>query len=335
MQKSLFDIILSRYPRRTDAVDALCELLHLSKDPVYRRLRGDTFLTPGEISVLANHYKISLDALVTNGTDHVLCRFNAFSTRVASFEDYLNGFRSDFEQIRRLPNPHLYYASAEVPVFTYSFFPELISFKLYIWGRTIWNLEYLRHRPFDFDLVTHPVIRLSQDVLQHYLSLNSTELWSVHLVDNTLAQIEYHVYSGGFRDPADALTLCDKTADWVAHTRAMAQAGRKFNAGEKPENGQGVFNLYHNEMIYVNITALITSDLGRTVYAAFCNPNFLVSADPKLCDYTESWFGNVLAKSNLISQSAEKSRDWFFRELGKKIGRVKQRILLHVEENRQ
>lgn len=334
LQESLFERILARFPRRTDAVDALCDILHLAKDPVYRRLRGDTFLSPTELATLAAHFRISLDALVTGETDHVLCSFNAFSNKVATFEDYLGGFLDDFEQIRRLPNPHLYYASTEVPVFTYSLFPELISFKLYIWGRTTWNLEYLRQRPFDFDLVTHPVIRLSQAVLKHYLSLNSTELWSVHLVDNTLAQIEYHVYSGGFRNPADAILLCEKTADWVAHMRAMAETGRKFNTDEKPENGRGIFNLYHNEMIYANITALVTSDVGRTVYSAFCNPNFLSSTDPKLCDYTESWFGQVLARSNLISQSSEKSRDWFFRELTKKIDRVKQRLLLHAEENR-
>ena len=333
LQEQVFELILSHYPRRADAVEELCQILNLAKDPVYRRLRGDTFLSPQELTTLALHFRISLDTLVMGRSDNVVCQFNAFSRKLTDFSDYLSGFVADFEQIRRLPNVHLFYASAEVPVFTYSLFPELMGFKLYIWGRTTWDFEYLRQRQFDFDLVTQPVIRLSQTVLQHYISMDSTELWSVHLVDNTLAQIEYHTYSGGFRNPQDAIVLCEKVNAWILHMKAIAAAGRKFGFGDKPENGHGVFNLYHNEMVYTNITGLVTSDVGRMVYSAFCNPNFLLSTDEKLCDYTEAWFGHILAKSTPISQSAEKNRDGFFRELTRKVERVKQRIQLHVDEN--
>jgi hypothetical protein len=334
LQEQLFEIILARYPRRADAVEELCQILNLAKDPIYRRLRGDTFLSPQELTTLALHYRLSLDTLVIGRSDNVVCQFNAFSRKLSDFTDYLQGFVADFEQIRRLPNAHLYYASVEVPVFTYSLFPELIAFKLYIWGRTTWDFEYLRQRPFDFDLVTQPVIRLSQTVLQHYINTDSTELWTAQLMDNSLAQIEYHTYSGGFRNPQDAIVLCEKLSDWASHMKAIAAAGRKFGFGEKPENGAGVLNLYHNEMVYTNITGLVISDVGRMVYSAFCNPNFLLSTDQKLCDYTESWFGHVLAKSTPISQAAEKSRDWFFRELTRKVERVKQRIQLHIDENK-
>lgn len=333
LQEQLFDLILSRYPRRADAVEALSAILHLAKDPIYRRLRGDTFLSPQELTTLAMHYRISLDALIASQNNNVVCQFNAFSRKLSDFSDYLEGFVTDFEQIRRLPNAHLFYASAEVPVFTYSLFPELIGFKLYIWGRTTWDFEYLRQRPFDFDLVTQPVIRLSQTMLQHYLNMDSTELWTAHLMDNTLAQIEYHTYSGGFRNPQDALVLCEKLSDWAHHIKSVAAVGRKFGFGEKPENAAGLLHLYHNEMVYTNITGLVTSDVGRMVYSAFCNPNFLLSNDQRLCDYTESWFRHVLAKSTPISQAAEKNRDWFFRELTRKIERVRQRIELHIEEN--
>lgn len=334
LQEQVFELILARYPRRADAVEDLCQILNLAKDPIYRRLRGDTFLSPQELTTLALHYRISLDTLVVGRSDNVVCQFNAFSRKLTDFSDYLSGFVTDFEQIRRLLNAHLFYASAEVPVFTYSLFPELMGFKLYIWGRTTWDFEYLRQRQFDFDLVTQPVIRLSQNVLQHYISINSTELWSVHLVDNTLAQIEYHTYSGGFRNPQDAIVLCEKMNDWISHMKVAAAAGRKFGIGDKPENGQGALNLYHNEMVYTNITGLVTSDAGRMVYSAFCNPNFLLSTDQKLCDYTEGWFGHVIAKSTPISQTAEKNRDWFFRELTRKVERVKQRIQLHIDENK-
>jgi len=333
LQLQLFEIIQSRYPRRVDAVEDLMQILNLGKDPVYRRLRNDTFLSPQELTTLALHYRISLDALVVGQSDNVVCNFNTFSKRVTGFSDYLENFISDLEQVRRLPNAHFFYASVEVPVLTYNFLPELICFKLYVWGRTTWNLEFLRNRQFEFSLITPPVIRLSEQLLDLYVSLDSTELWSVNIMDNTLAQIEYHTYSGGFRDPQDAIVLCEKLSAWAAHLKSVTASGKKFKIGDKPESGRGTVRVYHNEMVHTNNTALITSDVGKAIYSAYCNPNFIKSTDPRLCDYTEEWFGNVLAKSSPITHSSEKNRDWYFRELTKKIERVKTRIQLHIDEN--
>ena len=332
LQDRLFDLILQRFPRKSDAIEALCQLLNSSKDPVYRRLRGETFLTSPELELLARHYQISLDSLVFEKSDALVCRFNAFSNPVKSFEDYLGAFVADLEQLRRLPQVHLYYASAEIPVMTYHFLPELIGFKLYVWGRTTWNLDYLRNRPFEFDLFTPPVQRLSQAVLDHYVHLPGTELWSLNIVDNTLAQIEYHLYAGGFGQPSDALLLCDKLLEWAAHLKKMAEAGRKFVYPGQASDASAPLQVYQNEIVYTNNTALITSSAGQAVYSAFSNPNFIKSTDAKLCTYMGEWFASVIAKSNLISQSNEKQRDWFFQGLTKKIERVQARLARFAEE---
>lgn len=332
LQDRLFEQILNRYPRKADAVDALCELLHSSKDPVYRRLRGDTPLSPQELELLSNHFRISLDALILGQSDNVVFDFNAFSRKIKDFSDYLAAFNADFEQIHRMPGARLYYASAEMPVFTYSLYPELMAFKLYLWGRTTWNLEWLRDRPFSFDLVTQPVIRESETMLQHYMSLPSTELWTAQILDNTLAQVEYHVYAGGFRDPKEALIIIERLQGWVGHMKAVSAAGRKFMVGEKAELGRAKFELFYNEMVYANIATLITSDVGRLAYTAYCTPNFLKSTDPRLCDYTQNWFDSVTSKSTVLTHAADKNRDWFFKELAQKVGR-KQKMMLYIEEN--
>ena len=332
LQTRLLDAVLARFRRRADCVDVLCRILNSSKDPIYRRLRGDTPLAPEEIAVIARHFNISLDGLVFGPNENVAVSFNGFSRQVNDFADYLQNYVADLEQIHRLPGCRLFYASSEVPVFSYMYLPELISFKLYVCGRTTWNLDYLRQRPFDFELVTPPVIRLSQTILDYYNSMDTNELWSLGIVDNTLAQIEYHVHSGGFRDNADALMLCDKMLEWAEHMRSMAAEGRKFNRGAKPHEAGASLQLYHNEMVYTNNTLLIVSDVVKVVYAAFSNPNFIKSTDARLCNYVEDWFSNVIAKSAPITLGAEKSRDWFFKGLVKKIETVKRRIQAHLEE---
>lgn len=333
LQTKLLDLIMERYPSRTECVDALCQILHCSRDPIYRRMRGDTALSPDEIATLARRFAISLDALVYGESDNVVCNFNAFSRKITDFEGYLQHYVTDLETMQRLPNVRLYFASSEAPVFSYMYLPEIIGFKLYAWGRTTWNLEYLRQRPFDFDLLTPRVVRLIHEIRDIYNSMNTTELWSLGNADNTLSQVEYHAYSGGFRKPADALLLCDKMLEWAEHMKAVAAAGRKFNPASQPLDGAGgVLDLFHNEMVYTNNTFLSISEVVSAVYTTLANPNFLRSTDPKLCAYMEHWFESLIAKSTPISLSAEKNRDWFFHRLAKKIEVAKRRVEVHLED---
>jgi hypothetical protein len=57
------------------------------------------------------------------------------------------------------------------------------------------------------------------------------------------------------------------------------------------------------------------------------------TTDDKFCKFTDDWFKQVMNKSNLVTQASDRVRDWFFREMTKKIERVKQRLLVFLDEN--
>lgn len=331
-QEKFLDAIISRYERRADAVEDLCRILNSTKDPVYRRMRGDTLLTPQEISLLALHFNISLDRLVFSESSKLVCSFKPISKKVHNFEEYLTYFTADFDLVRRLPNLHMYSASAEIPVLVCAYFPELIGFKLYVWGRTSWNFEYLRDRPFSFDLINEPVRRLIKSVQDHYNQIDSTELLSVSCVDMTLAQIEYQLYSDGFKDPQEALILCDKLTQWVAHVREMVIAGKKFELGSSPSERSSKFIMYHNEVFYTTNISLMESDIGPAVYFTYNGPNFLRTTDDRFCRFTEDWFKQVTGQSTHLTLASDRIRDWFFREMTKKIDRVRQRLVVYLNE---
>ena len=332
LQQLLLDKIIARFSKKVEAVDTLAELLGTGKDAIYRRLRGDTLLTPEEIAKLAVTYNISLDALVFEKVDTVFFSFNSFTQQVRSFEDYLKGIKNNFDLVIPMPNVKLFYASAEIPIFHYCFFPELIAFKLFVWGRTIWDLEAVRSRPFSFDILPFPQIQLTQDLLSAYKQLDSVELWSLNVVDNTLHQIEYSVTSGDFANEQDALVLCDKLIALTHHQQNMATHGKKFLLEGSVESASSNFELFHNEMVYTNNTLFITSDVARIVYSAFSNPNFITSTDDRMCDYVESWFNRIINKSNSISAHSEKARNWFFNGLRRKINLTKSRIEHQIGE---
>jgi len=333
IQDTLLEIVLSNFEKRSQAVDVLSEKLNIGKDAVYRRLRGDTILTPEEIALLARDYNISLDALVFEDTDTLFFKYSPFIKPINEFRDFLLPIQQGFEEIQKLPDTHIYYTYCEIPFFLYCFFPELISFKLYVWGRTVWDFDYLTETQFDFEVIPYSIIQITEELLASYKSIPSTELWSLNIVDNTLNQIEYFVNSGKFKDDNDALSLCDKLLALIEHMRAMALHGTKFLINGSPEDGGAYFNLYHNEMVYTNNTIFVNNPVRPMVYTTFSNPNFLISTDRKVCEYMDNWFTRLIAKSNPISTHSEKNRDWFFNALKRKINISRKRIELHALED--
>ncbi|MEN0004985.1 MAG: hypothetical protein AAF798_12600 [Bacteroidota bacterium] len=330
LQQKLMDQIAGRFTKRSEAVEALSTILSVGKDAVYRRFRGDTLLTPDEIRVLSQKFQISLDALVFGETDSVFFTFNAFSQKINSIEDYLDNIKGLLHRLRQLPDVTIYYASSEIPFFYYSFFPELIGFKLYVFGRTVWDLDYLRQRPFQLNLLSPHALELTAEVLHEYIQFPTVELWSYNIFDNTLNQIEYHMNSGQFANPEDALVLCDRASELVDHMCLMAEHGSKYKLGMDPADGKS-FELYHNEMIYTNNTIYVKSPIHRILFSTFASPNFLQTSDDRICDFIEDWFRKIRGKSNSISMQAEKSRNAFFNGLKRRISNVRKRLEVQLE----
>ena len=321
LQRELINRIISYHHdgKRTNAVKNLSDLLSVGKDAIYRRIRGETLLTPDEILVLCQHYNLSLDSLLFQERNSVLFSFNAFSRKIKSFQDYLEDLKLNLEQFGQIPTAKVYYNTNEIPIFYYCFFRELISFKFYVWGRNIWNIDYLQNEAFHTDLIDHQVFDVCEGVLDNYLKVNTIEMWSLNLFDNTLNQIEYYASTGAFRREDDALMLCDKLEALVDHMSHMATMGKKSKIGHR--EGYGTLQLYHNEMISTNTLIYLKSEFPavRVLFTIYGSPNFMKSTDERICDYTEEWIEKIMARSTIISENAARPRNWFFRGIKRRI----------------
>ncbi|HRD81408.1 MAG TPA: helix-turn-helix transcriptional regulator [Saprospiraceae bacterium] len=330
LQQQLLDRILDGFPRKPDAVDALRSLLNVSKDAIYRRLRGDSLLSPSEVALLARHFHISLDELVHEDSDRVYFSFSALNNAANSVEDYLLGLHQNLHQLEHLPDVKVYYTTSEIPIFYYFLFEELAVFKLYIWGRSAWDFDYLKHQPFDVRLISPHAVALSREILDLYFRLDTTELWSINIFDNTLNQIEHHFLGGAIAAPEQALSLCDRLTDLAAHLQMMAAQGKKFKPRQSPDHG-APFALLHNDSLYTNSTIFVDAPHLRRVFSTFGDPDYLVSSDGRICDFTDQWLQRLIGKSVPISAQSEGLRLGFFHQVRRKIEATKRRILAEVD----
>jgi hypothetical protein len=324
IQVRLFDQIKTRHTNKSEFIESIRQLLSCSADTAYRRSRGDSTLTPDEMVILSKHYKISLDQLIFEGTPPVMFSFNAFDRTIKDYEDYFDSILAPLERLRQIPDVKIHYASLEIPIFYYCFFPELINFKLYVWGRSVWDLPHTQHAPFSFDLIAPSGVAKAQHMLDIYTELPSLQMWSLNIFDNTLNQIEYHAIGRRFKNPDDAFRLLECLDLLLDHMKVMAQNGHK-----KPLKGyinRAPLELYHNEMIYTNNTIMVLSPHYQGIFTSYGNPNFLFSADPRMVTYTKEWFARVLDKAHPLSQSSEKNRDWFFSQISTKVAHTRKRL---------
>lgn len=324
LQAQLFEIIDSRYAKKSDAIPDLSNLLNVGQDAVYRRMRGATLISPDEVALLCRHYKISLDALIHEETSSVFFEFSAFQEAITSVDQYLNRLAESFKKVSAIPKGKIYYASSEIPVFYYGFYPDLLMFKLYVWGQTIWNIEEFRNKPFSLDLIPPHVRQKAVELVRNYIKLDTVELWSQNIADNTLNQILYHAETGSFKNKGDCLKLCRDVAHVIDHAGQIAEAERKFMPGETEISGH--FSLYHNEMIYTNNTIFFDSEHLRMLFTTFANPNFLQTTDPLICDYTSNWFRELIKKSSPLSGNVEKQRNKYILNVKRSIQRTEQKI---------
>src|SRR5450432_3328696 len=88
-QVLFFQQIKNVLPPHLSMVDEVAELLNISNDSAYRRIRGEKAIAFEELQVLCSHYKISLDQFLHLQSDAFIFsgRINDGSKTV--FTDYL------------------------------------------------------------------------------------------------------------------------------------------------------------------------------------------------------------------------------------------------------
>ena len=86
---------------------ALSEVLSVSQDAAYRRLRNETALTIDEVKKLCTVYKISFDGLINQKKGIALFTYNPLNEYDFSLESYLEGILSAFNRLKTLDDPKI------------------------------------------------------------------------------------------------------------------------------------------------------------------------------------------------------------------------------------
>lgn len=316
LQKELFAYIKEVLPPHLSLVDILAEMLDISYDSVYRRIRGEKPITLDELKLICEKFNLSLDQVLQLKTDKILFTDPEPAAAVRDFNLYLQGMLQLFSSFNSFKQREILYLSKDVPLFHFFYFKELNAFKAFFWEKSILNNPAYENETFS--LKKHPEeasFILGQKILQLYNEIPSAEIWNYDSINSTILQLEYYRDAGIFDSKEDLNRVVDSLDAMLQHLQKQAEKGQKFLPGAGEAGYKAPYKLYINEIILGNNTIMVEMDGKRTSFINYIVLKYISSSDKRFTDKTFDNFNNLVSRSVMISGTGEKERVKFFNTL--------------------
>jgi len=320
LQKELFNQIKDSLPPHISMVDAIADLLNISYDSVYRRIRGEKPVPLEEVKLLCDHFHLSLDQVLQLHTDKVLFTDSEADRPITNFTEYLDGLIQLLQYFNSYTRKEIFYLSKDVPVFYFFYFPEIAAFKSFFWCRSILNEPGFEERSFSikkFD--ASPYFEQGQKILKEYNQLPSVELWNYESINSTINQIEYYRDAGIFETKEDLAAVVDSCDAMLQHLQKQAEKGKKFFPGTNGTSEGSALRFYINEIILGNNNIIVDLDGKKTAYINSTVLKYISTSDKKFAEKMDNNFQNLLSRSVMISQAGERERVKFFNTLRERV----------------
>lgn len=315
-------------PTTSSLVNELSDILEISTDSAYRRMRGETLLDIHEIVKLCDHFQISFDAFSKVKSGMVTFNFIPMEISAESFAEFLGDIKKQLEFLASAKDPKIVFACQDVPFLHHFNYPELANFTIFYWMRTIMNLPDLSKVKYDADFRFQELLQMGKAISDLYSNIPSVEVWTESTVRSTLKQISFYWESGIFESKEDAIRVCADLSKEIEDIERMAEISTKqLNAlnpelETKPEMEDGLslnFKLYLSDIELNNNCQLITIGDFQSVSLGHLSFSSMTTNNESYCKKTEQWLNNIIKKSTLVSGSAEKQRFQFFQNANKMI----------------
>jgi hypothetical protein len=301
------------------SISTIADALHLSKDAIYRKLRGETDFLWNDILILQELLGFSTDNFALkpnpNKITFNLKQFPLLATPEATVTNYVQQLLADFAGLGAMGVPHLYYAAKDLPLFYFFSSPALTSFKLYFWYLTLFDTA--KPAKYNSNWLPQPTLDIASNLYSMYQHIPSTEIWNTETINSTLDQIVYS-FDSGLIAQKDALLILKALHQLVDNL--------EMNATNESKSANASFTLYYNKILILDNSVLFKIGEAKLFYLPIRTLNFISSTEPNFTKEMDTWLHHQIKKSTLISGEAEKVRMQFINNYKKRIIKTEHHI---------
>lgn len=327
-QVMLFQHLKSILPPHLSMADEVADLLEISPDSAYRRIRGEKPITLEELEKVCVHYNVSMDQFLHLKSNSFLFTGILRDDKDRSFDDWLDHLLKQLTFMNSMGKKQLYWLLKDIPPISHFQLSELARFKFFLWTKSILHYDSMRGVKFDLkDSRYDAYEQKSRKIFELFSSVPITEIWNIESINSSLRQIRFHYDAGSFRNKADVLLLFDKMRELIDHFEQQAENGVKFKIGTKPSDSKVEYNMFVNELILGDNTTIFESENMRVTFLNHSVLYFVSTRDQKFNDLMHENLQNLMQKSTMISKVGEKERATFFNRLRNEIDARRNEIL--------
>ena len=322
----LFRRIKELLPPHISVVDSVAEILNLSSDSAYRRIRGETPIVLDEARELCHYFKLSLDHILNVQGGSTLFQNVRVNTKDYNYEQYLKDLLKQIQYVGSFIHKEIIYRTKDLPLFHNFYYKPLIAFRYFFWMNTILQHPDFSKREFDMDCVSPEIISLSQELSRAYNNVPSTEILNTECVNSAISQIEFYKDSGYFSSAADIKMIYESLEETFVHLKNQVEYGGKFMPEENREMKKNNFAFFYNRVVLGDNTIMLITDNVKTVILNYDALHYISTRDETFCNYCYDDLQKLMKRSTILSVTSEKQRNIFFGIILNKISERKKHL---------
>lgn len=312
-KEKLFSIIKDKLPKNVSFIDEIADVLDISYDASYRRVKGKTALTFKEGLLLSNHFNIKLDNLFLDtkkGTGKIVVE----KTHHIVSDNFLHTFFEKSEKETQVildsEGGRIINCAKDYPLY-HTDNGSFSMFRIYVLINMLSKDPILKKTPFSEFNPSDEFLEKYNTFLIQYRKVSLIELWNDSTIDNVLNQIQYF-FEVGLTTKKEALSILDGLMESLKLIKIEAKNQKRKDSGNK-------FQLYHNNIISLLNTVLMQTDRENIVFVPFTNLTYFKVTDKNTTDQIEQHLKTQLEFSNNLSGKAAVERNKFFNAIYQKI----------------
>jgi len=326
LQKKFFQVISRRTAHKNVSVlHDVMEILDIRRGAAYKRMNGDTAMTVEEMIKLSQHFRVSLDAIFHE--DKYISFFHPFLSghKKNTTNEFFDQFAFFLKPLKtNLPEDEkeLAYLANEIPIFYYFSHRYLFTFLLSVWKHLHWDENQIEISDTnDYDV---QIDQFRQEIAKNYYGHPVTEIWNSNMLNNLYQQIIFCITIRAFKDQSFLKRLIGDIEKLILHLREIAVSGNKSIQGISSEKAE--LKIYLNDFgNYMNLV-LFNSKAIRASFIGYDFPQFIVSHNDKLYDFSSDWIDKIKKRSVLISSEGYQYRELFFIKMETDFKYFKERV---------
>ncbi len=278
-------------------VDTLINIIPISKEAGYRRLRGEIQFTLAEAARISEKLSVSIDQLV--GIDkkgkHMFHIKQLFTDD--PFEKYYDLLKSSlliYKQMKEDPDAYFYFAGGSLPNIFYFKYPLLSRYTFFRWFYQTSYIHGIAKR-FEDVVIPQKIQDIQKEISEASLFVNNDFIIGENIVLSLINDLKYFATIALVK-PEDVAELIKEIHMMLDDMEKTTIEGRYTKAGKK------VSIYVSNAYFDGNYGYMSGSNFKASIIYLF-GINHLSCIDPVICEYQKSWIESLIAYSTLISGS--------------------------------